>query len=263
MKKDFSIFNLVLIFSGGGILLFIIAPLLGIFLNCSGSDWINTVSEKEVQYSILRTLLVSMAGTLLFSIFAVPFAYFLARKEFPLKRVIVGIVDLPVIIPHSAAGIALLGILSRDTFVGSIGEKFGFSFVGSYFGIAIAMAFVSIPFLINGAREGFSAVPENLEKTALTLGASPVRVFFTISLPLAWKSVLSGLIMMWARGLSEFGAVIIIAYYPMITPIMIWDRFSNHGLKYSRPVAAIFIVICLLIFIVLRLLSGRKRDVST
>ena len=263
MKKQFSIFNLILIFAGGFILLFIIAPLAGMFLQCSGSELTEAATDTSVQNSILLTLLTSMTGTLSIAIFAIPFSFLLARKEFPLKKIIIGIIDLPIIIPHSAAGIALLGMLSGGTFIGKTAKKCGFSFIGSYAGIAIAMAFVSLPFLINSAREGFAAVPEKLEKTALSLGASPIKVFFTISLPLAWQSVLSGLIMMWARGLSEFGAVIVIAYYPMITPILIWDRFSNYGLKYSRPVAALFIFICLMIFIILRFFSGKIKNAST
>jgi molybdate/tungstate transport system permease protein len=157
--------------------------------------------------------------------------------------------------PHSAAGIAILGIVSRGTWLGKAGEAAGITFVGGVAGIVLAMAFVSIPFLINAARDGFAAVPEKLEKAALNLGASPWRVFFTISLPLAKRSIYSGLIMMWARGLSEFGAVIIIAYHPMITPVLIWERFTSFGLSYARPVAAVFVLVCLAVFVLMRLLS--------
>jgi molybdate/tungstate transport system permease protein len=104
------------------------------------------------------------------------------------------------------------------------------------------------------------AVPERLEKAALNLGASPFRVFFTISLPLAWKSVLSGIILMWARGMSEFGAVVIVAYHPMISPILIYERFSSFGLKYARPVSVLFLLVCLSMFILLRLLSGKDKN---
>lgn len=249
--------------AGGLILLFIIAPLAGMYLNCSGIELVETASDPEVQSSIVMTLIVSICGTILFAVPAIPFAYLLARRDFFGKRLVTGIIDLPVVIPHSAAGIALLGIYARDTFAGSIAERMGFSFVGGHAGIMVAMAFVSLPFLINGARDGFAAVPEKLEKTALTLGASPARVFFTISLPLAWKSILSGLIMMGARGLSEFGAVVIIAYHPMITPVMIFERFNAFGLKYARPVAALFILVCLTVFILLRLLSDNKNHDRT
>jgi len=71
----------------------------------------------------------------------------------------------------------------------------------------------------------------------------------TISVPLAWRSILSGMVMMWARGVSEFGAVIVVAYHPMITPVLIFQRFSEYGLKHARPVAAVFILICLVIFV--------------
>lgn len=121
-----------------------------------------------------------------------------------------------------------------------------------------AMAFVSIPFLVNSARDGFAAVDSKLEKAALNLGASPARVFFTVSLPLAWRSVVSGLVLMWGRGLSEFGAVVIIAYHPMITPVMIYERFGAFGLEYARPVAAVFLLVCLAFFVVMRVLAGRR-----
>jgi molybdate/tungstate transport system permease protein len=136
----------------------------------------------------------------------------------------------------------------------------GFSFVGSSAGIMAAMAFVSIPYLINSARNGFLAVPVRLEKAALSLGASPLQVFLTVSVPLAWRAILSGLILMWARGMSEFGAVLIIAYRPMITPVLIYERFTSFGLKYARPVAVLFILVCLIFFITLRLLAREEQN---
>ena len=251
--------ELIFLAMGGLVLLFIIAPLAGMFIDCSLEDLVDTAKDDAVQKSIWLTLWTAMAGTLILAFFAIPFSYLLARKNFPLKRLIAGIIDLPIVIPHSAAGIAILGVISRNSVIGKIAEKSGFSFIGSPAGIMVAMAFVSLPFLINGAREGFAAVPERLEKAALSLGATPFRVFFTISLPLAWRSVLSGLIMMWARGLSEFGAVIIIAYQPMITPVLIYDRFSSFGFKYALPVTVLFIFIVLIIFIFLRLLAENKN----
>jgi molybdate/tungstate transport system permease protein len=190
-------------------------------------------------------------------------AYLLARKKFILKKLLLGIINIPVIIPHSAAGIALLGIISRDTPLGKMAESMGFSFVNNPAGIVVAMAFVSIPYLLNAAIDGFKSVPERLEKVALNLGASQTRVFFTITIPLAWRGILTGLIMMWGRGLSEFGAVIIIAYHPMITPVMIFERFNSYGLSYARPVTVLFICICLLLFIVMNLISKKTKNAET
>lgn len=260
MKNNWGI-RITFLLLSGLILLFIIAPLAGLFIHTSIPQFQETLADDVVLRSIRLTLWASMLGTIIFGIAAIPLAYVLARKNFPLKSLVNGIVDLPVVIPHSAAGIALLGILSRGSFLGQAGEFAGISFVGGTAGIAVAMAFVSIPFLINAARDGFTAVPEKLEKAALNLGASPWRVFFTISLPLAKRNILSGLSMMWARGLSEFGAIIIIAYHPMVTPVLIWERFASFGLAYARPVAAVFVAICLAIFIIMRVLANTKPNV--
>jgi molybdate/tungstate transport system permease protein len=250
--------NLLFAFLSGLILLFIVGPLIGMMLDTPLSDIYETGKEKEVTNSIVLTLGASFLGTLFFAIGAIPFAYLLARKEFRFKRLISGIIDIPVVIPHSAAGIALLGFVSRDSVLGKAADSMGFSFVGHPIGITTAMAFVSLPYLINAARNGFESVPVRLEKAALNLGASSFKMFFSISLPLAWRSILSGLIMMFARGMSEFGAVVIIAYHPLTTPVMIFERFGAFGLKYAQPVALIFIAISLMVFIVLRWLSGKN-----
>jgi molybdate/tungstate transport system permease protein len=245
---------------GGVVLLFIIAPLASLCLSCSLPELSETAKDAEVQASIWLTLWTSMMATVLFAIAAIPFAYLLARKEFPLKGLVSGIIDLPVVIPHVAAGIALLTVLSRGTALGQAAGKVGLSFVGNSLGIMLAMAFVSVPFLINSARHGFEAVPERLERAAMSLGASPLRVFLTVSVPLAARPIVSGMIMMWARGMSEFGAVMIIAYHPMITPVLMFERFSAFGLKYAQTVAVLFIAVCLIFFVVLRLLARGKKD---
>ncbi len=259
MFKKADIFQLVLIFLGELLLLFIIAPLAGMLLSTSPVEVFSSAADKEVQESIWLTLWTSMAGVVIFGLCAVPLAWMLARKKFMFRRLLLGIINIPVIIPHSAAGIALLGLVSRDTMIGELAEQAGFSFVNSPAGIIIAMAFVSIPYLLNSAIDGFTNVPEHLEKAALTLGASRARVFFTISLPLASRQIFTGLIMMWGRGLSEFGAVVIIAYHPMITPVMIFERFNSFGLTYAKPVTVLFICICLVVFVMMNILSRKKN----
>jgi len=259
LKKIFSLQHVFLLL-GALILLFILAPMLGMILKTSPVSLFETAKEKEVRDSIWLTIWTSMAGTLIFAVAAIPLSYLLVRKKFHFKKLVTGIIDLPVVIPHSAAGIAILGFVSRDSIMGKIGSAVGLNFVGNPAGITIAMAFVSIPYLINAARDGFAGVPERTEKAALTLGATPVRVFFTISLPLAWRNIVSGLILMFARGMSEFGAVIMVAYHPMITPILIFERFGSFGLKYARPVSVLFILISLSLFVVLRSLAKEKED---
>jgi molybdate/tungstate transport system permease protein len=261
--KKLDTLSLVFSFLGGLLSLFIIAPLIGMFITTTPLSIFETAKEAEVQKSIWLTIFTSFAATLIISVLAIPLAYLLARKDFFFKKIIFGIINIPVIIPHSAAGIALLGIISRDTLLGKMAESMGFSFVNNPAGIIVAMAFVSLPYLINAAIDGFLNVPDRLEKVALTLGASKTKAFFTISLPLAWRNILTGLIMMWGRGLSEFGAVIIIAYHPMITPVMIFERFNSYGLQYAKPVTILFICICLIIFIAMKFISRKKNNAET
>lgn len=260
MSRRITTINLIFLFLGSLVLLFILAPLTGMFLDTTPAQLFETAGEEEVRNSIWLTVWTSFAGTMIFAVAAIPLAYLLARKQFPLKKLVTGIIDLPVVIPHSAAGIALLGFVSRDSALGQIGSAVGLNFIGHPAGIAIAMAFVSIPYLINAARDGFSGVPTRLEKAALTLGASPARVFFSISLPLAKRNILSGLVLMFARGMSEFGAVIVVAYHPMITPVLIYERFGAFGLKYARPVSVLFILISLGLFIGLRWMAKERNS---
>ncbi len=259
MKKGIDKFNLFLNFLGGLVLLFIIAPLAGMFLSVDSSQVSDTIFDSEVARSIRLTLWTSMAATLIFALGAIPLAYILARKKFKVRGLLLGIINLPVVIPHSAAGIAILGLISRDSFLGKATSYVGFDLVGNPAAIILAMAFVSVPFLLNSAIDAFSAVPERLEKAALNLGASPARVFFKISLPLAWRGILTGSIMMWARGMSEFGAVVIVAYHPMVTPVLIYERFASFGLRYATPVAVVFVVITLLFFVGMRLLAKKNE----
>lgn len=252
--------SLIFMMLGGLVLLFIIAPLAGLFLKTTPVQFFETVQDKSVTGSIFLTLAISFFTTVIFAFGAIPLAYLLARRSFRGKSLVQSLIDLPIVIPHSAAGIALLGIVSRDSLLGKAASSVGLDFIGHPLGIGLAMAFVSVPFLVQSARIGFEQVPVRLEKAAMNLGASGWRAFRTISLPLAKRSVLSGLVMMFARGLSEFGAVVIIAYYPMITPVLIWDRFNSFGLKYARPVAALFLLVCLVFFVLLRVLANKTSN---
>ena len=259
-KRQIPWFNLALTLLGSCVILFVIAPLISLIVATPASDLAQATADSEVTQSIKLTLMAAFIATLTSAVAGIPLAYLLARKNFFGRSVIMAVIDLPIIIPHSAAGIALLTVIGRQSLIGRL---FGKGLVGTTAVIAIAMAFVSIPFLVNAAREAFAAVPEKLEKAARTLGAPPWRVFFTISLPLAWRGIVSGVILMWARGISEFGAIVIIAYHPMTTPVMIFQRFNDYGLAYARSVAVLLIFICVAIFVVLRLFfrptEGRGR----
>ena len=256
-RLSFNGLNLVFLLLGGLILAFIAVPILKMILAANPSILFDSLRDSEVAKSIVLTLYAALIATVIGFALGVPLAYLLAKTHFPGKRLIEGLIDLPIVIPHSAAGIALLFVFGRNFFIGKAFDSVGIRFLDSLAGIVIAMLFVSVPFLIDSAKEGFQKVDPRLENVARTLGASPWQTFGRVSFPLAWRSIMAGNIMMWARGMSEFGAVIIIAYHPMIAPVLVYEKFETYGLNYARPIAVLLILISMIVFVVLRFLLYR------
>ena len=249
--------TLTFVLLGAIIFLFIIVPLIKMIVSSDPKILLDTLLDSEVLSSIWLTLYAALIATAVGCILGVPLAYLLARVDFPGKTLVESLIDVPIVVPHTAAGVALLFVFGRNFFAGKAFNAIGIDFVDSTAGIVIAMLFVSIPFLIDSAKEGFKKVDVRLEKVSRTLGASPWQSFFKISFPLAWRSIVAGNVMMWARGISEFGAVIILAYHPMIAPVLVYERFETYGLDYARPAAVLLILVCLIIFVVLRTLVYR------
>ncbi len=242
------------------ILAFIAFPIIKMIYSSSPSILLDSFMDGEVAGSILLTLYAALIATLIGFILGVPLGYILAKVSFPGKKLIEGLIDLPIVIPHSAAGIALLFVFGRRYFMGGLLDSIGLRFIDSLAGIVIAMLFVSVPFLIDSAKEGFRKVDPRLENVSRTLGATPLQTFMRISFPLAWRSIVAGMIMMWARGMSEFGAVIIIAYHPMIAPVLVYEKFETFGLNYARPIAVILLLISMIVFVALRFFLHRREE---
>ncbi|MBN2336265.1 ABC transporter permease [Candidatus Bathyarchaeota archaeon] len=262
MSLDARRYPLSLFFSviGSLILLFTVFTLLNMVakqLLFDPAGLVNAGTDPFVLKSIGLTLYASSLATFLTMIFGTPLAYVLARHDFRGKNLIESIIDVPVIIPHSVAGIALYVLLMSRSPVGQLFAGIGVVFEDHLAGIVAAMLFVSSSLFINAAREGFQSVDPRLERVARTLGASQRQAFFRITLPLAARHLLSGAILSWARGISEFGAVVMIAFYPMIAPVLIYYRFTTTGLRGSQPIAVLLIIICLTVFIALRVYSRR------
>ncbi|XPV67870.1 MAG: ABC transporter permease [Halarcobacter sp.] len=251
-------FIITLISLGFIIIFFLSIPILKMFVGVGSSKLMETIQNGEVIDSILLTMKVS-AWAMIFVLFTgLPLAYIIARYDFYGRSLLESIVDIPIMIPHTAAGIALLTTFG-DTMLGDFFKFFGIEFVGTEYGIMIAMMFLSAPFLINSAKDGFRKVDVKLEKVARTLGANPISVFFRITIPNAKKDIINGALMMWSRGLGEFGAVVILVYHPMTTPVLIFDRFNSYGLSFSAPVAAVIIGFSVVVFLIVRFITGRLK----
>ena len=251
------VFISILILLAGLMILFLALPIVQWFISVGPARLAKAFSEAEVLRSIGLTLGISLAGVFVSAFFGIPLAYLLARHNFRGRSILESIIDIPVMIPHTAAGIALLIAFNRPA-VRSVLERAGLSFMDSALGIMAAMSFLSAPLLINGAKEGFRKVDRRYEKAARTLGASHAGSFFSVAVPIARRDILNGALMMWSRGLGEFGAVVVIAYHPMVAPVLIFDRFNSYGVKYSAPVAAAMIAVSIIIFLLVRMLNNRR-----
>lgn len=234
---------------------FIALPLLQMLMLSGWQALLNTAADESVRRAIGLSLYTAGWASLISFITGTPFAYLLARKTFPGKRLVESIVDLPIMVPHPIIGIAILSLAGTQHWFGKFLQEVGIRLMGTTTGIVAVLTFVSMPFYINAVKSGFETVPVRLENVSRSMGASFTSTFLRVTFPLAWRSMLVGLIMCAARAISEFGAVVIVAYHPMVAPVLIYERFTAYGLKYSQPVAVLLIAVCLVLFVALRVVS--------
>jgi len=240
------------------IMAFILLPLIQMMGAPSVGMLIETIQDKDVVRSIWLSIYTAGLAALISFFLGTPLAYLLARSNFRGKRLVEGIIDLPIVIPHPVVGIAILSVAGRNHWIGQLLSELGIRVMGSVTGIVVVLTFVGMPFYLNATKNGFEGISPRLEKVSRSLGASMFSTFFRITFPLAWRSMLIGLIMCCARAISEFGAVVIIAYHPMVASVMIYERFEAYGLKYSQPVAVWLVTVCLTLFLILRILALPK-----
>jgi len=165
----------------------------------------------ETWYITVFSLSVGLASTLLILPFGIAMAWLFARKEWPLKSVLETIVLLPLVMPPVSTGLILLKIFGRRSPLGQWLYERGIEIVFNWKGVLIAMAVMSFPLLVRSVRTSFSEVNPRFEQIAATLGASSLRIFFVITIPLAYKGIIAGALLAFSRALGEFGATILLA----------------------------------------------------
>jgi molybdate/tungstate transport system permease protein len=241
------------------LLLVVLLPLVSLLARTGLGGIADALRQGDVRRSLVLTLGAALTATVIAMIVGIPFSYLLARRRFAGRSIVESALDLPVVVPHTAAGIALLTVYGRDGLVGRALAPLGITFTESFAGIVVAMVFVSLPFLVSASRQAFAQVDVRYEGVARTLGSSPFGAFTRVALPLAWRGVLAGALMMWARGISEFGAVVILAYNPKVIPVLVYERFEGFGLEAALAPAALIVLVALGAFILLRVLLAANR----
>jgi molybdate transport system permease protein len=190
---------------------FVSVPLISLVIwTVDKGAWRAMASPVAVDALLLsvRTTSITMAILL---VVGTPAAYILARADFRGNRVVNTLIDVPVVLPPSAAGIALLLAFGRLGLVGKYLDAFGVTISFTTAAVVMAEVFVAAPFYIRQAATGFSAVDQTVEEAALVDGAGRSTVFFKVTVPLALPALVSGALTAWARALGEFGATIIFA----------------------------------------------------
>jgi len=191
------------------------------------------LSPLEIE-ALSLSLKVATWSVLVSLPFGIAVAWLLARTRFPGRMLLDGIVHLPLVVPPVAVGYLLLVVLGRQGVVGGwLFETFGLTLVFSWQGAAIAAAVMSFPLMVRAVRLSIEAVDQRLETAARTLGAGPLKVFFTITLPLTTPGILTGVVLAFARSLGEFGATITfvsnIAGETRTLPIALYTLVQSPG----------------------------------
>lgn len=249
--KKLSKLSILFALLGALLLVFILAPVISTFLGTLPADFWHLWSDREVLASLSRTFWAALLAVLIGGLMGIPLAYLLARYKFPGRGLVQALVNLPLVIPHTAAGVALILVFGRYGVFGKAFQQIGIIFTDRLAGAVVAMIFVGVPFLVNATRQAFAALDPDLEQAARVDGATSWQVFRYITFPLAWRGIFNGAVMMWARGISEFGAVAIIAYHPKIMPVLVFERFQGFGLKAALPVTTLLIIVSVIVFVLL------------
>jgi molybdate transport system permease protein len=241
------------------LVLFLLVPLLALLLRVEFTDLLAHVVDSSVLQAIGLSMATTLLTTLIALIAGTPVAYVLARRQFWGRTVLDTLIDLPMVLPPSVAGIALLITFGRRGLIGQYLADAGIEIAFTQTAVVLAQTFVAAPFYVKSAAAGFASIEPELEEAAAIDGAAPWLVFRAITLPLARPALLGGLVMTWARALGEFGATIIFAgNFPGRTQTMPLAIYIGFELDFNIALTLSVILLAAsfaVLFVVKRLLK--------
>ena len=218
------------------------------------NDW--TPVFLSLRTAIIAVIIVACLG--------VPLARFMARGRFHGKDFLESIITLPLVLPPSVIGYGLLMLIGKNGLLGKVLTNAGISIIFTWWAAVLASTVVAFPLMYQSAKAAFESVDVSYEKAARTLGASELRIFFTISLPLAWPGVLAGLVLAFARALGEFGATLMVAGnipgQTQTIPVAIFFAVDAGDNTTARTLVAIVTVFSFLVIFWVNRWSKRQTD---
>jgi len=206
-----SLARLAALVAGVLLIAFLALPFVGLMLRVTPGQLLARLASPVVLDALRLSFVTSVASTTLVIVLGVPVAWLLATREFPMKRVVEVLVDLPMVLPPTVAGFALLMAFGRAGLAGGALATLGITLPFTTLGVVVAQVFMSVPFMIGPARASFASLDPRLLDAAATLRARETFTFFHVALPLALPGLSAGVAMAGARALGEFGATITFA----------------------------------------------------
>ena len=226
------------------------------------------IASPAVLHALWLSLVTTAISLAITVVFGLPLAFVMARRQFRGKGWLEAIVDLPIVLPPSVAGLALLLVFGRRGLLAEPFDILGYSIPFSTVAVIVAQTFVSAPFFIRSARTGISGVDRDLEDAARVDGASELQLFRAITVPLAGAALAAGLVMSWARSLGEFGATIMFAGNvegrTQTLPLVVYAEFQGGDPNASIAAAAILAIAAFGVLVAVRVFHwGRVLDART
>jgi len=223
----------------------------------------SAAADAGFRISLEFTLLASGLAVGLGLLTGVPLGYVLARYRFPGRSIVESLVLIPVVIPHLVVGIGLLLLFRPSTPLGHLTQALGLPIFDAIWGVVLVMLYVGASYIVLTSQLAFRSIDAEVVEAARSLGASPTEAFVTVTLPQAVRGVLTGALLMWARGVSEVGGFLILAYavspsVPWTGPvtntasIYIYNLYSINGLPGATGAASLLVLIALGIFVAIR-----------
>ncbi|HEX7064573.1 MAG TPA: ABC transporter permease [Bacillales bacterium] len=256
MKASRRIGAVLIAVAGAIMIAFLLLPMIAVYLDMApGKLWeqlTTPVALKALQLSVVTTF-ISLGLILLFG---TPLAYFLANHNFPGKRVLEVLLQLPIVIPPAVAGVGLLLVFGRFGLIGQWLSGMGIDIAFTAAAVVMAQSFVAAPFYIQGARTAFSSIDPALVSVSRTLGVSKTKTFFRVVLPLSLPGLISGAALSWGRALGEFGATIMFAgNLPGKTqtlPLAIYSAMQSN-LGVAIAISALLITVAFFLLLLVKL----------